>query len=194
MATKTFVNGTVLTAVDTNMYLVTTAHLISETVLGGASSTITFSSIPGTYQHLKLVARGRGSAAASTIDAKLTFNGDTGANYARLSWEATEAAPNPAGSWAGSQTAALSFIFSAASWAASSSGDGEILIPGYASAAHHKIGLMLGAAFNGASTEQIALRQRFFVWASTAAVTSITLTASSGNFAANTQVSLYGIG
>ena len=48
----------------------------------GSSGTITFSSIPGTYQHLQIRINSRND---STDGATTTmrFNGDTGSNYAR---------------------------------------------------------------------------------------------------------------
>jgi hypothetical protein len=54
--------------------------IATETVGGGGSSSITFSSIPSTYTHLQVrcVTRSSGAAANSV----LTFNGDTGNNYA----------------------------------------------------------------------------------------------------------------
>lgn len=192
--TKTFVDLAVLTADDVNKYLSTACHPLTEFEFSSASSSLSISGIPATYKHLLVVARGRGTTAAATIDVNTTFNNDTAANYSRLTWDASETSPNPAGNWAGNLANSPTSIFAAGSWAAGSSGSSWLLIPNYASLAHNKILLTQSAAFNGAATEEIECRQRFGSWASTAAVNRLDLTASAGNFSIGTRFSLYGIG
>ena len=52
------------------------------TVGSGGTSTITFSSIPSTYQHLQLrIAASTNRATFAVDNVFVTFNGDTGANY-----------------------------------------------------------------------------------------------------------------
>jgi hypothetical protein len=60
--------------------MATTYEPIATTTLGSATSTFTFSSIPGTYTDLVLIYSGAGSAAT---DIYMQFNGDTGNNYSR---------------------------------------------------------------------------------------------------------------
>jgi hypothetical protein len=55
--------------------------LIAEQLLVGTATTITFSSIPNTYRHLRLVAMGRMNAATTEDYVYIRFNGDTGSNY-----------------------------------------------------------------------------------------------------------------
>jgi hypothetical protein len=59
------------------------------TVGAGGSSTITFSSIPSTYQHLQIRAMAQ-STTTNQID--MTFNNDTGNNYAGHQLEGTGSA------------------------------------------------------------------------------------------------------
>ena len=60
-------------------------ELISETELGASAASVTFSSIPGTYRSLFIVAQARTDRAASDADTlNVRFNSDTGNNYDRL--------------------------------------------------------------------------------------------------------------
>lgn len=52
------------------------------TVGSGGSSSITFSSIPSTYQHLQIRMIQRDNQASVADGARLRFNSDTGSNYA----------------------------------------------------------------------------------------------------------------
>ena len=47
----------------------------------GSSATITFSSIPSTYEHLQIRFTGKGTGSAE-VDTSIRFNSDTGSNYA----------------------------------------------------------------------------------------------------------------
>jgi hypothetical protein len=60
-----------------------TYELIEAQTLGTTATSVTFSSIPGTYTDLKLVASVRTAWASDTNDQLLEFrfNGDTGSNY-----------------------------------------------------------------------------------------------------------------
>lgn len=54
---------------------------IARQVLDSAQSTVTFSSIPGTYTDLVLIANG--STTTTTANIRFQFNGDTAGNYSR---------------------------------------------------------------------------------------------------------------
>lgn len=192
MATRTAVAGEVLTASNANDYYLSASRLIVQYEFASALPSLTISGIPGTYQHLSLVGHGRGSAAASTIEANLTLNNDTAANYARLSWDASDVSPTPTGAWSTDRTSVEAFIFAGASLSASSAGAGHLIIADYASTTWFKDIISNSAAFDGDTG--CAARQRRMFWKSTVAVTRIDLTASSGNFVIGTTFSLYGIG
>jgi hypothetical protein len=68
---------------------------IATTTLSSAASSITFSSIPGTYTDLRLVVCGADASAVATYYA-LQFNSDTAANYSRtrISGNGTAASSN----------------------------------------------------------------------------------------------------
>lgn len=57
-------------------------ELISTTLVGTATSAVTFSSIPTTYKHLQIRASVRGTYSNTNTTAALRFNGSTGTVYA----------------------------------------------------------------------------------------------------------------
>ena len=59
-----------------------TYSTIATTTLGSAQSSVTFSSISGSYTDLRLIINTKNTT--STTDTKLQFNGDTNQNYAYL--------------------------------------------------------------------------------------------------------------
>jgi hypothetical protein len=77
-------NGQVLAAASgqaTGLAWTTPAQVIIATYTGnGSDTTLTFSSIPQTYKHLKLEGRLASGVGAAT-EARLRFNADTGTNY-----------------------------------------------------------------------------------------------------------------
>ena len=58
-----------------------TYTLISSQTLGSATSTLTFSNIPGTYTDLVLVVSGKSTAAGVQDGLAIRVNSDSGANY-----------------------------------------------------------------------------------------------------------------
>lgn len=59
----------------------TTYEAIATQTLASTANSITFSSIPGTYTDLVIVAIGQGYISPSYGNLQLQFNGDTGTNY-----------------------------------------------------------------------------------------------------------------
>lgn len=56
---------------------------IASTTLGSAASSVTFSSIAGTYTDLIIVVNARGNNAGTTDQVAIRFNSDTTTNYSR---------------------------------------------------------------------------------------------------------------
>ena len=74
--------GIYASQISGHLYAASYESIATTTVGAGGSSSITFSSIPSTYQHLQI--RMIGKAADTNIEqynARIRFNGDTGANY-----------------------------------------------------------------------------------------------------------------
>lgn len=171
----------------------TAAQLISSTTLGAGAATVTFSSIPGVYSSLLLTGLGNLSGTGNMVDCTVRFNGDNGSNYTYASWDATQAALNPAGSFANAATVMnWAFGMAGTSFGGNQSSGFLITIPGYSNTTHRKILLNHGnwCADNGTNMNA---KVRFGFWQSTTAITTILLTSGSGNFATGTHFGLYGL-
>jgi hypothetical protein len=157
------------------------------TVGSGGSASASFTSIPATYKHLQIRYIARSDAATAEADFLYSLNSDTTSsnyNYHRLI--GTGAAVYSQGSTSsrivGNNTgsSATSGMFSA----------GVIDILDYASTDKYKTTRNLtGIDRNGAATHGLYSN----LWRNSAAISSITLTPDSGNWAQYTQFALYGI-
>lgn len=174
------------------------ANLQDTTLANSSTSVVTFSSIPQTYSHLLLVAQGRLTETTDQAnDALLTFNGDTAARYANVTW----AVANPSGSiasgtgnaYASSSTPVFRFLASQAG-SNVNAGGGFAFIPNYANAAFNKLVYSLSGGGNG-TTSLVDMRTRIGIYnpVTQAAVTSLSLAAAAGNYLTGTRFTLYGI-
>jgi hypothetical protein len=148
---------------------------IATQTTSGSVSSVSFSSIPSTYQDLVLVANAIGSTA---LDLYATFNSDTGSNYSR-----TYIYGN--GSSAGSGRDTSTAYIGIASINTTPSPN-IIQIMNYANTSTYKTTLSR-VNTSGATDATVGL------WRSTAAINAITLTTSSGTIAANSSFTLYGL-
>lgn len=164
---------------------------IQHQVLAVNTATFDFTSIPGTYMHLWMIMYLRGTKAATSVQAQVTFNGDTGANYDVEKHYAASNIPGAGGVINGT-------FFDPADAAGASSDAGavsavEILIPNYAGTTFHKT--VTGKGFNpraySAGNEYVM--NTGGLWKSTAAVTRITVTPDANSWAAGSMASLYGL-
>ena len=167
----------------------TTFTLIQTVTVGsGGAATISFSSIPQTYTDLVLKLSARSSTASNVVDSPFVdFNGVTTNQSAR--WVRTVD-----GSTVASQTDTRTYLpFSVCRDGATASvfGNGELYIPNYAGSTNKSFSVD-GVAENNATAAGLGLTAN--LWSNTAAITSITLTLSSGgNFMQHSSASLYGI-
>jgi len=158
------------------------------TVGSGGASSIEFTSIPGTYQHLQI--RGISRLAAGTLPTVWAqFNDDTASNYAchTLRGDGSSATADAGAS----QSGAFSISSAGGGQTASVFSGFVIDILDYASTSKYKtLRSMTGGDFNG--TGWIDLRSA--LWMSTSAVTKIKLAhTGSTNFSQHTTAALYGI-
>jgi hypothetical protein len=153
----------------------------------GSSGVITFSSIPGDYQHLQIRLISRASAGGNNI--RITFNSDTTASYARHSLGGNGSSANTGGQI--SVTYMEFDDFTADSGAgANVVAAGIIDIHDYASTTKNKTVRGIGAFDNNGSG---SLKMMSGLWVNTSAITSITLTHSASNFTTASQFALYGV-
>ena len=154
----------------------------------GGSSTITFSSIPATFTHLQIRVMGRQTNGSADNYANLRFNGDGGSNYSyhHLVGDGSTAAASSATS----QTVIYLQRYAAAGAAASIFGASVIDILDYQNTNKNKTIRNLGGNDrNGAG----AIYFSSGAWFNTAAVTSITITPASNDWAEYSSFALYGI-
>jgi len=173
---------------------------ISEQTTTAAQTSVTFSSIPQTYQHLLLLGTGRlAETSVQSDDVQLQFNGDSGTHYGYLTIFAANAGgtmsgPSTGNGFANSSAPVFRFLASQ-SGAVANVGGGFAFIPGYSGSGLNKVFYAVSGGGNG-TTSFVDMRTRLGIWnpAAQAGVTSITLTAPSGGFNAGAQFGLYGLG
>lgn len=158
--------------------------LIATTTVGaGGASSIDFTSIPGTYTDIKIVASLRASNA--NTDGNITFNG--------LTTNLTSRQLYGSGSAAGSSntTKILSYgLADASTYTANTFSNVEIYIPNYAGSTNKSVSIDAVVENNATAAYQTIVAG---LWSSTAAITQITLKADTGNLVEFSTASIYGI-
>lgn len=153
---------------------------LATVTLAGTASSVTFSSIPATFRDLVVVFVGNGS---TDLEGRIRLNSDTGSNYNHVRMSGSGSAATSAN--AASQTSG--FISSVAKATTTGALQMNINIMDYSvTNKHTTIISRADQAANG--TEAFANR-----FANTAAVTSVQILTSTGNWAIGTTAALYGI-
>ena len=158
--------------------MASTYEKIATTTLGSAASTITFSSISGSYTDLVLILAGINDIAGNRA-LRLQFNSDTGSNYSytymqsdgstAISTRASSQTTMQFGNFTGGQTVSI------------------LNIQNYSNTTTYKTAI---ARTNPTDT----VVQAFVgLWRSTAAITRIDLTLNADNFNTGCVATLYGI-
>lgn len=159
---------------------------IAQQVLSSASATVTFSAIPGSYSGLVLSLLLASATSAPTF--QLQFNGDTAAHYSCqiLYGSAPTSGANNNNVSSGTSMAGTIMSAGASPLAALA----RLYIPYYAATTLDKVVTGTWSRFDSAT----AYFQGAWggLWTSTAAITSITFSLSSGTFAAGSAFTLYG--
>lgn len=182
-----------------------TFNVINETVVpNNTTSTITWSSIPGTYSHLLIVVQGRlNETTLQSDDVWLTINGDSSLVYAYLTDYVTNIK--------GSGTSALTYgryathavtawpiirISASLSGTAVNSGGGWCVLPNYANSTFNKMFVSQSGAGSG-SGAMVDGRTRWGWYnpASQSSINSLTLACpGSSEFLQGSFAGLYGLG
>jgi len=170
----------------------TLSTVIAETTLASNSLSITFSSIPSTYKHLRLIVSAIASSATAVLPMNVQFNSDSGTNYGWTSGSVT----NTSTTGTGSHNSNTTNIQGGVIWGNSSAtvpGIAIIDIPFYSSTVFNKVMTNLTHASDGGATVW-NIQYGGGIWRSTAAINTITLTlGSSTNFLAGSFAGLYGV-
>jgi hypothetical protein len=162
--------------------------IATTTVGAGGASSITFSSIPSTYTHLQIRSLIRGTNATSEVETFITYNG-TATNYFgghQVYGQGTSVVSD-----VDNRTTANYLMYSTSASGTSGIFAGSITdILDYRNTSKNKIIRSLGG-FDANGTGYVVFRSG--LWINTAAITSITITAASGNLSQHSSFALYGI-
>ena len=166
--------------------------LIASAVLGADAASFSFTSIPGTYNHLVLrfVLR-QATAGVSNRQLHLRFNNDSSSIYDTQQLVGNNSSASAA-AFSAASVAILGYT-PAATATANYSSAGVVEIPGYALTTFFKAGTcQMGQDTNGAASNYRSDATAFF-WRSTAAITRIDLLPQDDNFLAGSAAYLYGV-
>ena len=155
------------------------------------TGTVTFSSIPGTYSKLIIEVLARGTQAATNVAMDIVLNSDTtDANYRQIAvgWYASTTI--------GAGAAADNNVIEAFILAANAPADKATYciteIPQYANTSFHKNIFHRSSKRVDSSSVYLHGNLTIMEWYNTAAITSIDLVLSAGNFGTGSIINLYG--
>jgi len=163
----------------------------------GSSATITFSSIPSTYQHLQIRAITKGAGTSASYGSiRLELNSDTGSNYSYhyMRGISSSVSATGAASQTGITTSGNFFPDSYSPDFTNIVGSFLLDIHDYASTTKNKtIRYIGGCDYNTVGTSVISIGSG--LWINTASITSISITQAggAGNWSTSAQFALYGI-
>jgi hypothetical protein len=162
------------------------------TVGSGGASSIEFTSISGSYQHLQIRMIQKFTTASGIIsNARMRLNSDTGNNYARHNLHGNGAGAYAAG-YSSLTYAYVGWPLDSSATTASTFSAAVIDLLDYASTSKTKtVRVLHGNEANNSSYGNAGVSSA--LWNSTSAVTTITLTSDTGNWAQHTTAALYGI-
>jgi hypothetical protein len=169
----------------------------AEVVLSSAQASVRLpvsGSLPLTYRNIRVTWQARGDNVGSFVRVDLRFNGDTGANYDNrlLQWYQSSG-----GSTDNSVSAATTSIQQVGGMPGTTppsgdSGTGEILVPNYSGTTFRKhTHASNGLSESDSSPTNAEMEISAGRWRSTAAITSVTLLPSAGNFITGSTFALY---
>ena len=159
---------------------------LATVTLSASTATITFAGIPSGYKHLQIRAMTKSTSSQDSID--LTFNADTSNSY---SYHSMYGNGSSTGSEAIASRANIPTTLAAVSSANTSIfATGVIDILDYSSLSKNKtVRTLTGFDTNGAGTVYLSSG----AWISTSAISSLTLTCRTYNFAVYSSFALYGV-
>jgi hypothetical protein len=165
---------------------------LAPTVSPSGTGTVTFSSIPQTCRHLMIIGQARSDKAGTGADTiNMTFNSDTGANYAEQATYSNNTTAS--GERATGQTAMKIAQCSTAGDAANYPCNFIIKIPNYVGTTFYKGALSHYELVANSTIADIYNFNASCTWASTAAITRVDLVISGGNYVSGSQFDLYGL-
>jgi len=164
------------------------------TATPSGNSTFTFSSIPGTYQHLQIRALVKHSSnIEGSRDLWLRFNSDTGSNYASHLLSGLGGTPFTDAQTDFSRITIRRLANYSFTGTDNMFGAGIIDIHDYASTTKNKTIRSFSGTNVNTTSASYGVTIQSGLWMSTSAITSITMLFDSGTYASNTTFALYGV-
>lgn len=142
------------------------------------------------FNHLLIVLLARSTQAVGQANVNVTFNADAAGNYDRVN--VTGASTGASASAATADSAATVLVAGGSIGSATVFGAAHLLIPAYRQTTADKQVLLL-TGFADATASDGIVQGAMKHWRSTAAITQITATAASGNLAAGSRMTIYGL-
>lgn len=168
-----------------------TVRLFDSTLTAAAAS-FDITAISQAYSMLQLELLLRGDAAASGVAVDCHLNNDTSGNY---DYDLNTISGGVLNSTSTGSAAGYMQVGRAPGGSATANyaGQATLVIPAYTQTTFYKQVRCVGATNNGGTASELMETLFSGVWKSTAAVTEITIYPSSGNWAAGSRATLYGI-
>lgn len=161
------------------------------TVGAGGAATIDFSSIPATYTDFVIKLCGRGTTAAINAEVRMIFNGSSASNY---SWRQVQGNSSTASSTNFSSQSYVRVGYVPDTSATSNTFNNlEIYVPNYAGSIAKSLSSDSVQENNTSAAGEAIMQLIAGQWSLTNAITQVTLSLNSGNFAQYSTASLYGI-
>lgn len=157
-----------------------TYEAIATQTLGSATTTVTFSSIPGTYTDLVVVFQG--GITTGPDDIRIRFNSDTGTNYSATLLRGDGSSAISARSSNDTYISWMGYFGTGTAGSVS-----IVNVNNYSNTTTNKTALNRGSVASNFVNASVGL------WRSTAAITSMTLIAGGSTFLSGSIFSLYGI-
>lgn len=168
--------------------MATTFVKIATATATGSATTLEFTSIVGTYTDLIVKMSLRDAATSTRSIAKVTFNGSATSYSSRAVYGFDSSST---GSASGASTY-IDFNYAVGNTAtASTFSNNEMYIPNYSGSNNKSVSIDFTAENNSSTSWIDGLVAG--LWSSSAAITQITITAGTGNFAQYSTATLYGI-
>lgn len=165
------------------------------TVGSGGASSVTFSSIPSTYQHLQIRGIGKGSVSYGGGGELflMQFNNDTGFNYA---WHQLRGNGSTAAATGNPNTSSINVAFGSNNNISLANMFAGFVIDvlDYANTSKNKtVRSLSGADSNGTLSNNDEIDLRSGLWTSTNAISTITFSIAGANYTQYSSFALYGI-
>lgn len=163
-------------------------QLIASTTLSGAAASVVFA-VPAGYSRLQGFYTGQGTAAAAAVSARIQFNSDTGTNYNFIYTQSNNGTTSTTDNTG--QIAILVGTLTGATSTANFAGTGNFTVSNTGGGTFFPV--VVGTATTFVTTTNMYNGVYSGNWVSTAAITTVTFLLNTGNWATNSQFSLFGV-